>query len=72
MYYCMEVDKVAFGTQGHKRSLIGNGILLLLCAPSPHYIATDYSGAPHTPRLPHQLYAIEVELLESTLQQQTL
>ena len=46
MYYCMEVDKVAFGTQGHKRSLIGNGILLLLCAPSPHYIATDYSGAP--------------------------
>ena len=51
--------------KGRERGgLIGNGILLLLCAPSPHYIATDYrgTGAAAARALPPNC---------STLQQQT-
>ena len=74
MYYCMEVDKVAFGTQGHtqKESYRKWHLAIVMCPfPSLYCYRLQWRAVCAEPRLQHQLYAIEVELLESTLQQQT-
>lgn len=72
MYYCMEVDKVAFGTQGHtqKESYRKWHLAIVMCPfPSLYCYRLQCRAAPAA----HELYyAIEVELLDSTLQQQTL